>query len=473
MSSATVADNKRHFNAVLVNTFIANLTTTFVWTAVTFWLYLETKSVLVTSLFGGSYMLLLALMGVPFGSWIDRTRKKRVMVVAQTVTSVLFAVSLAVFLVAPRDQILTIGSPQFIAFLLPLLIGAVMESARAIALGTIVTLLIPDSDRARANGMVGIVTGMTFAVSSVFAGLAIGQLGITWSLVVAVGLTVLSLLHLWTVQIPEPEIVHADEAPKPVDFSGAWQAIRVVPGLIWLIIFTTFNNLLGGVFLALMDPYGLSLVSVEFWGLMWGVLSFGFLLGGAWVARRGLGSRPLRSMLLANVVMWAVCIGFTLRESIWITAAGILIYMAIVPVAEAAEQTVLQRVVPFEKQGRVFGFAVSVEIAAAPVSAFLVGPLAEFVLIPYMNSPAGQQAWGWLLGEGQARGIALVFVISGLLGLLVTLIALRSRPYRQLSDAYAATEPPPDDGADGPDEGAGPEPAADAAPRGRMDATES
>ncbi|MDQ7993871.1 MAG: MFS transporter, partial [Propionicimonas sp.] len=279
MSSATVAENKRHFNAVLVNTFIANLTTTFVWTAVTFWLYLETRSVLVTSLFGGSYMLLLALMGVPFGSWIDRTRKKRVMVVAQFVTSVLFAVSLAVFLVAPREEILTIGSPWFVAFLLPLLVGAVMESARGIALGTIVTLLIPDSERARANGLVGIVTGLTFAVTSVFAGLAIGQLGITISLVLAVGLTVLSLLHLWTVRIPEPEIVHVDGAPKAVDFSGAWQAIKAVPGLIWLIIFTTFNNLLGGVFLALMDPYGLSLVSVEVWGLMWGVLSFGFLIG--------------------------------------------------------------------------------------------------------------------------------------------------------------------------------------------------
>ncbi|MEN0072586.1 MAG: MFS transporter, partial [Propionicimonas sp.] len=166
-------------------------------------------------------------------------------------------------------------------------------------------------------------------------------------------------------------------------------------------------------------------------------------IGGAWVSRRGLGSRPLRSLLLANVVMWSVCIGFTLRESIWLVAVGCLIYMAIVPIAEAAEQTVLQRVVPFEKQGRVFGFAVSVEIASAPISAFLVGPLAEYVLIPYMNSDAGQQSLGWLLGEGEARGIALVFVISGVLGLLATLLALGARPYRQLSDSYDAAGPPP------------------------------
>lgn len=443
MSAATAVENKRHFNAVLVNTFIANLTTSFVWMAVTFWLYLETRSVMVTAVFGGGYMLLLALMGVPFGSWIDRTRKKTVMVSAQAATSALFALALVVFLLAPRDQILRLGSPLFVAFLLPLLAGAVMESARGIALGTIVTLLIPDAERAKANGLVGIVTGLTFAVTSVFAGLAVGQLGITWSLILALALTVLSLLHLWTVQIPEPEIVHADGAPKPVDFAGAWQGIKAVPGLVWLIVFTTFNNLLGGVFLALMDAYGLSLVSVEVWGLMWGALSFGFLLGGAYVSRKGLGPRPLRTLLLANVVMWTVCIGFTIRESIWLVAVGCLIYMAIIPIAEAAEQTVLQRVVPYEKQGRVFGFAMSVEIAAAPISAFLVGPLAEYILIPWMNSDAGRSSLGWLLGDGQARGIALVFSLAGVAGLIATLIALASRPYRVLSDAYDAAAPPP------------------------------
>ncbi len=442
MSSPPTVENRRHFNAVLVNTFIANLTTSFVWMAVTFWLYLETRSVLVTAIFGGGYMLLLAIMGVPFGSWIDRTRKKTVMVSAQTATTILFGVGLAVFLVAPRDQILTIGSPLFIAFLLPLLAGAVMESARGIALSTIVTLLVPDAERAKANGMVGIVNGLTFAVTSVFAGLAVGQLGITWSLLLATGVTVLSLLHLWTVSIPEPEIVHAEDAPKPVDFAGAWRAIRAVPGLVWLVVFTTFNNLLGGVFLALIDPYGLSLVSVEFWGVMWGVLSFGFLAGGAWVSRKGLGPRPLRTLLACNLVMWAICIGFTLRESIWLLAAGILVYMAIVPIAEAAEQTVLQRVVPFERQGRVFGFAMSIEIAAAPLTAFIIGPVAEYLLIPYMNSDAGREALGWLLGDGQARGIALVFILSGVAGMIITVIALLSRPYHQLSEAYAAAAPP-------------------------------
>ena len=68
---------------------------------------------------------------------------------------------------------------------------------------------------------------------------------------------------------------------------------------------------------------------------------------------------------------------------------------------------------PFRTQGRVFGFAQSVELAASPISAFLIGPIAEFALIPYMESAEGRETWRWLVGDGDARGIALVFIAAG------------------------------------------------------------
>lgn len=428
---------RRAFSQVLVNTFIANLTTSYLWFALTFWVYLETRNVLATAFLGGGYMLLLAVAGVPLGSLVDRWRKKRVMVFAQFVTAATFTPAMVLFLVLPRSEFATITSVGFWAVGVLVLIGAVVESARGIALSTTVTLLVPADARDKANGQVGLVNGLSFAVTSVFSGLSVGRLGMDWTFVIAVALTLVSLLHLWTVRIPEPEIVHADGVPKPVDFGAAWAAIIAVPGLVGLIVFSTFNNLLGGVFTALMDPYGLTLVSVEAWGLIWGAVSFGFMIGGVWVAKFGLGTRPLRSLLLANVLMWTIGIFFTLRENIWLTGAGILLWMTIMPIAEAAEQTVLQRVVPYEKQGRVFGLAMAVELAASPISAFLVGPLAQFGLIPYLNSAEGKAAWTWLFGDGQARGIAAVFVLVGVLGLAASLLALASRPYRTLTTAYA------------------------------------
>lgn len=69
----------RAFNHVLANTAVALLGVSFLWYGLIFWAYLETRSVLATSLMNGAYMLGMALLGVPFGSLIDRHRKHTAM----------------------------------------------------------------------------------------------------------------------------------------------------------------------------------------------------------------------------------------------------------------------------------------------------------------------------------------------------------------------------------------------------------
>lgn len=57
------------------------------------------------------------------------------------------------------------------------------------------------------------------------------------------------------------------------------------------------------------------------------------------------------------MVIWVVCGVFALRSSIVLLTVGMFIFLSVMPYIEASEQTVLQRVVPYERQGRVFGFA--------------------------------------------------------------------------------------------------------------------
>jgi DHA3 family multidrug efflux protein-like MFS transporter len=111
--------------------------------------------------------------------------------------------------------------------------------------------------------------------------------------------------------------------------------------------------------------------------------------------------------------------------------------MALMPVVEAAEQTVIQAAVPYEKQGRVFGFASTFEAATAPVTALLIAPIAQVWIIPYLRTDAGRRQWEWLLGAGDSRGIALIMVFTGLLCVLLSLGALLSPQYRLLTRQYA------------------------------------
>lgn len=428
----------RAFAHVLSNSAAAMLGTAFLWYAITFWAYLETRSVITTAFLGGAYMLGMAVLGVPFGSLIDRYRKHVVMTISAIGTTVLFILAGIVYLLVPARDLINLGLPWFWIFTVLVLLGALLAMIRGLALSTCVTILIPSGDRAKANGMVGAVNGMTMLVTGVLSGLAVGRLGLGPVVLIAVLVMTVSLVHLLVIRIPEPTIVHADGTPKAVDFKAAWGAVIAVPGLIGLIIFSTFNNFLGGVFMSLLDAYGLELMPVETWGIVFGLSSIGFIIGGALIAKTGLGSKPLRTLLVACLAMWVVAGVFTVRDSIALLVVGIFAYMILIPFVEAAEQTLLQRVVPLEKQGRVFGFAQAIEVAAAPVSAFLIGPIAEYWLIPYAESPQGRDDWGWLLGHGEARGIALVFVLASAFGFVLTAAVFLTRTYRRLNTSYAA-----------------------------------
>lgn len=431
----------RTFLHVLINTGVAGLTTNFLWFAVVFWVYLETRSILATGILGGGYMLLLAVCSMWFGSLIDRYRKQRVMLVSAWFSMIAFAIGTVMFFLVPSETLLSLGGPWFWLFTLILLAGAVVELLRSLALATTVTLLVHPDRHANANGLVGTVQGLSFIVTSVFSGISIGFLGMGVTMLIATVATAVPVLHLHLLKIPEPEIIH-DPQRSAVDFKGGMAAIRVVPGLIGLIIFTTFNNLASGVYMALLDPYGLEMFSVEMWGLMFGVAGTGFIIGGALVAKYGLGKNPVRTMLLLVIAMGLLGAGLTLREWPWLFVSGIWLFMLMMPAIEAAEQTVIQRVVPYEKQGRVFGLAMTFEAAAAPITSFLIAPIAEFWVVPYMNDDAGQQTWSWLLGDGVSRGIALIFLWAGVLTSLIALAAIFSRTYRILSRSYEAARAP-------------------------------
>ena len=265
------------FYAVLANSLTASITNMFVWFAVTFWAYLETQSVIVTAVMAGVYTLTVAVSGFFLGSLVDRYKKKAVMLLSSIASLFLYVLACLIFVSTPPATFADVSSVALWIFIILALVGAIAGNLRGIALATLVTILVPEERRDKANGLVGTANGVAFLVASIFSGLVIGFLGMFWMLVIAIVLTGLVLVHLLTLSIPEPAKhvthgmhVHAETDGGLVDLRGTIRAIGVVPGLFALILFATFNNFLGGVFMSLMDAYGLLLVPVEVWGMLWG-----------------------------------------------------------------------------------------------------------------------------------------------------------------------------------------------------------
>ena len=431
------------FLQLLGNVLLVSVTNFTIWFAITFFVYLETRSVFATGVIAGIFLLTTMGTGIWFGSVVDHHPKKAVMQVSAAASLVAYTAAFGLYLVTPREAFADPASVRLWVFVVLLMAGVMAGNLRTIALPTVVTALVPEGKRDRANGLVGTTSGVAFLVTSVVSGLLVGWNGMLGVLVLALVVVGGALVHLQLVRFPDVVAGAADaDTSSGVDLRGTVRVVRGIPGMFALIIFSAVNNFLGGVFMALMDAYGLSMVSVQAWGLLWGALSSVLIIGGLLVARTGLSSNPVRLILLVNIVLWGTTVVFPLRNSIWFLTAGMVVYMALIPYVEAAEQTVLQKVVPYERQGRVFGFAQSVEQSASPLTAFLISPLTQFAFIPFMTDGWGARTIGGWFGTGPSRGIALVFVLTALAGLALTSYALTTRWYRELRDRYAAAPVP-------------------------------
>ena len=436
---------QRVFAHVLASSLAVSVANFTVWFAVTFWVYLETRSVFATGVIAGVFLVATAGTGTWFGSLVDHHRKHAVIQASAVASLVFYAMALALYLLLPEAVWRDAASPLLWVFVVVLMLGVIAGNLRGIALPTLVTLLVPEHLRDRANGLVGTTTGVSFLVTSVISGLLVAFDGMRSTILLA--MVVLG----GVVRAPRrgadrgaPGGHHRRRRrrrprrrPQGHPPRGAGRARAARPDRVLLLQQLPRRRVHGAD--GRLRPLD---------GLRAGL---GAAVGPAERGRhrRRAARRAHRASAPTRFACccWSTsCCGRSAscsrcgrRSCCWPSALAV--YMLLMPFAEAAEQTVLQQVVPYERQGRVFGFAQSVEQAASPLTAFLIGPITQFVVIPFMTDGAGARMIGPWFGTGPDRGIALVFVATGVIGLVATLLALASRPYRRLSAAYAELEP--------------------------------
>ena len=432
------------FNILLWNSLVASVTNFFIWFALVFWAFLQTNSLIVSSLIWWLFAIANMLTALQFWHIVDHNKKHDVITWSSIGSLVSYTLWALIYFSQDSSVFSNSTSRQLWLLVIVLMSWTIIWNLRNIALSTTVSLLLPSEEHAKANGKIWTINGIWFTLTSVASWLVIWLLWMWWAIASATIIMFLVIIHLFVFRIPEEKIVsiHSDaQNNKKLNIKQTLATIKEIPWLFALIFFTTFNNFLWGVFMSLMDPYWLLLVSVETrWMIFWFV-SLAFIAAGLLISKKWLWKNPLKTIFIVNIIMWITSMYFVIQPSIWLLISWMIIRMFCSPFAEASESTVLQKVVPYEKQWRVFWIAQSIESAAMPITALFIGPITEIFFIPLMSE---WWRWanliGWRFWTGQSRGIAIVFILAWFLWLITTLLAYKSKYYTLLSKSYLKKE---------------------------------
>jgi hypothetical protein len=174
-------------------------------------------------------------------------------------------------------------------------------------------------------------------------------------------------------------------------------------------------TVLAAMILARTDNNATILGSVQSAGAAGGVA--GGLLLSAW----GGPKRRIHGVLLSMIsisIFNIMLMGIGRSLPVW--AAASFIGAAFLPILNGSNQAIWQAKVLPDLQGRVFSVRRLIAQITAPFAMLLAGPLADYVFEPAMSA-GGTLApiFGGFLGTGPGAGMALMFIISGTLGILV------------------------------------------------------
>lgn len=388
---------KRRFLMIVSGQTVSLVGTSAAQFALIWWLASETSSAMVLSLAGLFAFLPQLILGPFAGVWIDRLKRKNVIIAADA----LMALAAGVFAL-----LFVFGKPPYWVAYAVLCLRAIGGVFHTPAIQAAVPMLVPAEQLVRANGWSQFMQSGAFMLGPVLGAALYAVLPLPVIMLTDVAGALVACGSVAVTHIPDPP-KQAHEAPHVFREMKEGAAVLLRDRRLFFV--TIAATLCMVFYLPLSSLYPL-MTSNHFMGTAWhaGVIEFvyagGMMLCAAIVSARGEIKNKFRIIHIA-------LIGFGLTNLLcgllpadmsffWMFAVLCALMGAGGNLYSIPYMTYLQQTVPPEAQGRVFSLVGSLMCLAMPVGLLIAGPVA------------------------QSYGVALWFLVSGIAMVAIMLISV-------------------------------------------------
>lgn len=306
--------------------------------------------------------------------------------------------------------------------------NALFSSFQWPAFSAATSLLVSKDNLGRAAGMSQIGDAVSHFATPAIAGALYVATGLNSILLIDLVSFLVAILTLLLVRFPQPETSEEGQQGQGSFLKEAlfgWTYIRQRPGLLGLLMVFASLNFLWSLTFPLLTPMLLDMTSADMVGYLQSVGGLGMIVSTLVMSAWGGPKRRILGIYWAETLSGLAAILIGLRPSLSLIGGGLFAMNLILPTSNANSQAIWQSKVAQDVQGRVFAIRRMIAFSIEPIAVLLAGPLAEKIFEPGMLAGGGlADIFGGLIGVGPGRGIALMFVLSGLIYVLISSIIL-------------------------------------------------
>lgn len=397
--------------------------------ALVLWAYTQNGSAMTVSLMSFFNYVPYIIVSLFAGTFVDNHSKKRIMLVSDCTAALC---STAIFVLSMGNG-LRIWNIYLVNFIIGFM-NAFQGPASSVAIGKIA----PKEKLAQVSGMNSFSGNLVAVMSPILAATLFAMGGL--KIVLAIDLlsfVFAFLVLLFVLRIPKDT---PQKAEKKSILAGSAEGFRYLIGNrgVFMIVITmailnffsrlTYENILSPMILARSGNDSVAL------GIVNAVMGIAGIIGGIIVSTgkvRGNSAKMIYLSALLSFLLGDVMMGAGRNVFVW-SCAG---FAASFPIAfiNAGQMVILYRCVPEEVQGRIFAVRNALQFSTIPLGILLGGFLADYVLEPFMqtNNPI-RDFLSMIVGEGAGSGMAVMFLCTGVLGAVFSMLSYCQKDIREL-----------------------------------------
>jgi len=352
------------------------------------------------------------------GALVDRWNRKLVMILGDLGACLSTLVVLLLYVT---------GSLQIWHLCMTGAIAAMFQSFHFPAYSAAVTMILPKEQYTRASGMISMAQSASGVFAPVFGAVLLGSVGLSGVMVVDIVTCLTAVAVVLSVSIPNPPASDEGRKSRGSLLKESVYGFRYIyerPSLLGLLLVFLATNLMLTLTSTLSTPLILARTNNDnvILGIVQSLSGLGGLVGGLLLTVWGGPKRKVDGVLM-GIAASSLCVSlFGLGREVYVWSLTAFMGLFMIPMANGASQAIWQAKVAPDIQGRVFSARLLIAQISGPISMLLGGLLADYVFEPAMV-PGGFFAslLGGLVGTGPGAGMSLMFVITGVLGVLVGL----------------------------------------------------
>jgi MFS family permease len=399
--------------------------------ALIIWAYKQTSSAMSVSLMTFFSYLPYIAVSIFAGVFIDSHKKKNIMLWSDTIAAICSATICI---------LISVGELEIWCIYIVNGINGFMNAFQSPALTVAVGTMVSKDKYVKASGMNSFTNSLLTIVTPMLAAFISSFWGLQGVLLIDLLTFVFAfVVLLFFIRIPEQS--NKETNNKQNIFYGCKEGMTFLfqhKG-IWYIIISmaflnffsrlTYENILSPMILARSGGNNNVL------GIVSGILGVGGILGGLIVSLVKLPRNNLELIYFSaafSFVFGDLLMGLGQNSYTWCIAA--IAASVPIPFINAGQNLIMYNKIPTEMQGRVFAVRNAVQYCTIPIGILSGGVLADYVFEPFMLSDNKLALLlHKIIGNGAGSGMAVMFLCTGVLGFLTSVLWYTNKNIRKLN----------------------------------------